>query len=82
MGGARGMVGSWRDGCRRGLIGMDSCFRRNDGGGWLGVGEMDGGTGCAVWIPAYAGMTGRVGWELEGWLQARVDWNGFLPTQE
>ena len=38
-------MGGLGDGCRRGLIGMDSCFRRNDGEGWLGVGGMVAGVG-------------------------------------
>ena len=37
------MVGEARMVGGRGLFGMDSCLRRNDGGGWLVVGGMVGG---------------------------------------
>ena len=36
----------------------------------LGVGEMFEGAGCVVWIPAFAGMTEGVWWDMwcvEGW---------------
>ena len=46
------------DGFGRGLSGVDSCFRRNDGVGWLGVGEMAVGTGWLVWVAGFGGMTG------------------------
>ena len=39
------------------MCGMDSCLRRNDGVGWLGVGVMVVGVGWWVWIATFAGMT-------------------------
>ena len=38
------------------LPGMDSCFRRNDGGGWLGDGVMYEGANCLGWIPGFVGI--------------------------
>ena len=51
----------WGKGLPPILASLDSCFRGNDGLGWLGVVEMFEGVGCLVWIPAFAGMTEGVG---------------------
>ena len=40
-----GNEGGWRVGLGRGLCGMDSCLRRNDGVGWLVIEELVWGCG-------------------------------------